>query len=41
MLSSFLEANPDRKRYLASDWMFEPLWDDARFQALVDTTQTR
>jgi len=41
MLTSFLEANPDRKRYLASDWMFEPLWEDARFRALVDTTRTQ
>ncbi len=35
LLGSFLEAVPVRKAYIASDWMFEDLWDDPRFQALV------
>ncbi len=35
LLSSFLEAIPQRKEYIASDWMFSELWDDPRFQALV------
>lgn len=36
-LSAFLEAFPQRKSYIASDWMFRPLWSDPRYQALVDT----
>ncbi|UCF19641.1 MAG: hypothetical protein JSU87_17280 [Gemmatimonadota bacterium] len=35
LLGSFLEAVPVRKAYVASDWMFEDLWDDPRFKALV------
>jgi TolB-like protein len=35
LLSSFLSAIPQRKEYVASDWMFEDLWDDPRFKALV------
>jgi serine/threonine-protein kinase len=41
LLDRFLEANPGRKRYLASDWMFETLWDDPGFASLVDTTSGR
>ncbi len=41
-LSAFLDAVPQRKAYIASDWMFRPLWDDPRYRALVDTsTQDR
>ncbi len=36
-LADFLEAFPQRKGYIASDWMFRPLWTDPRYQALVDT----
>lgn len=36
-LASFLEAIPQRKGYVASDWMFRELWSDPRFQALVAT----
>ncbi|UCC83975.1 MAG: hypothetical protein JSW46_03300 [Gemmatimonadota bacterium] len=39
MLGEFLEAIPQRKEYVASDWMFEALWDDPRFKALVDTAE--
>lgn len=35
LLSGFLEAIPQRKEYIASDWTFRELWDDPRFQALV------
>lgn len=35
LLGAFLEAVPQRKEYIASDWTFEALWDDPRFQALV------
>jgi TolB-like protein/tRNA A-37 threonylcarbamoyl transferase component Bud32 len=38
LLRRFLAANPGRKRYLASDWMVESLWDDPEFKALVDTS---
>jgi serine/threonine-protein kinase len=37
-LESFLDAIPQRKAYVASDWMFRPLWGDPRYRALVDTT---
>jgi serine/threonine-protein kinase len=36
-LGDFLQAFPQRKSYIASDWMFRPLWSDPRYQALVDT----
>jgi serine/threonine-protein kinase len=35
LIGAFLEAIPQRKTYVASDWMFQELWDDPRFQALV------
>jgi TolB-like protein len=35
MLNEFLEAIPQRKDYIASDWMFQDLWDDPRFKELV------
>ncbi len=35
LLSDFLEAVPQRKEYIATDWTFEALWEDPRFQALV------
>jgi TolB-like protein len=38
-LGAFLEAIPQRKEYVASDWMFEDLWEDPRFKALVETTE--
>jgi hypothetical protein len=37
-LESFLDAIPQRKAYIASDWMFRPLWNDPRYKAMVDTT---
>ncbi len=37
LLGDFLGAVPQRKEYVASDWTFEALWDDPRFQALVAT----
>lgn len=39
LLSDFLEEVPQRKQYIASDWMFEDLWDDPRFRALVATDE--
>jgi TolB-like protein len=36
-LSRFLEAVPQRKEYIAKDWLFEDLWGDPRFKALVST----
>lgn len=39
MLSEFLEAIPQRKGYVASDWMFQELWDDPRFKELVGTDE--
>ncbi len=43
LLADFLAEVPQRKEYIASDWTFEALWDDPRFQALVapDTTTAR
>jgi TolB-like protein len=38
-LGAFLEAIPQRKEYVASDWMFEDLWDDPRFKELVEATE--
>jgi TolB-like protein len=38
-LGAFLEAIPQRKEYVASDWMFEDLWEDPRFKALVEATE--
>ena len=38
-IRSFLEANPDRKAYVAADWMFEELQHDSAFKAMVDTTK--
>jgi len=35
LLSLYLEARPDRREYLARDWLFERLWDDPSFQALT------
>jgi TolB-like protein len=37
LLESYLEVAPDRRSYLPSDWLFEELWADPRFQELVDT----
>ncbi len=39
LLDSFLEAVPQRRQYIASDWMFEDLWDDPRFKELVAAEQ--
>jgi len=39
MLQEFLEAIPQRKEYIASDWMFQDLWDDPRFQELVGSEE--
>lgn len=39
MLSAFLEAIPQRKEYIASDWMFEELWEDPRFKELVGSEE--
>ena len=38
LLSAFLEAIPQRKEYLAADWMFQDLWDDPQFRELVGAT---
>ncbi len=35
LLGAFLDEVPGRKEYIASDWMFDDLWDDPRFQELV------
>ena len=35
LLDIYLQARPDRRGYLASDWLFEQLWDDPGFQALT------
>ncbi|NIV73442.1 MAG: hypothetical protein GWN37_01000, partial [Gammaproteobacteria bacterium] len=39
LLSAFLEAIPQRREYIASDWMFQDLWDDPRFKELVGTQE--
>ncbi len=39
LLSAFLEAVPQRKAYIASDWMFQDLWDDPRFKELVSSDE--
>jgi hypothetical protein len=39
LLTDFLEAIPQRKEYIASDWLFEDLWDDPRFVALVSVDE--
>lgn len=35
LLAAFLEKIPQRRDYLASDWMFRDLWEDPGFKALV------
>jgi len=35
LLDLYLKARPDRRSYLASDWLFEELWEDPGFQALT------
>jgi TolB-like protein/DNA-binding SARP family transcriptional activator len=35
LLERFLAAEPEYRQFLASDWWFERLYDDSRFQALV------
>lgn len=37
LLEGLLEALPQRREYIAKDWMFEELWEDPRFKALVGT----
>jgi TolB-like protein len=39
MLHEFLQAIPQRKEYIASDWMFQDLWDDPRFKELVGSEE--
>ncbi len=43
LLGAFLAEVPQRKEYIATDWTFEALRDDPRFQALVapDSTTRR
>ena len=36
LLSQFLAARPDRKAYIATDYWWRPLRDDARFKAMVE-----
>lgn len=40
LLRNFLAEVPQRKEYIATDWTFEALWDDPRFQALVAPDST-
>jgi TolB-like protein len=35
LLRLYLELAPDRRSYLPSDWLFEELWGDPRFEALM------
>jgi tetratricopeptide (TPR) repeat protein len=35
LLAAFLNAIPQRREYIPSDWMFRDLWEDPRFKALV------
>jgi DNA-binding SARP family transcriptional activator/TolB-like protein len=35
LLAVYLEAVPSERGYMASDWWWERLWDDPRFQRLV------
>ena len=35
LLALYLRVAPDRRSYLPSDWLFEELWDDPRFQELT------
>jgi TolB-like protein len=39
MLHEFLQAIPQRREYIASDWMFQDLWDDPRFKELVGSEE--
>jgi len=36
LLESFVEAAPQYREYIGSDWTFQELWDDQRFKALAD-----
>jgi predicted Zn-dependent protease len=36
LLSQFLEAVPDRKAYIATDYWWRPLREDPRFKAMVE-----
>lgn len=38
LLASFLEAMPQRREYIASDWWWEPLREDSDFRVLVEGT---
>lgn len=33
---SLLERMPQQRAYLGQDWLFEPVWNDPDFQALVE-----
>jgi len=38
LLAEFLDAEPEYGQFLVSDWWFDRLHDDPRFQAMIDNS---